>query len=331
MNNFETLFAQFCQPGNRFYSLPSLTASAKAIGLSVEDIIALANKSGIRNRNHDIRRLWDGSFVDPNHQGIHHSHHYSRPPEQPLPPEEKRDFVPITLRNLGMGATSADIRKLSPVPIPTDITPHEAAALQLYALDQGCDFKVWVGTILNPDFAKANHRKVKDGTIWGVADIAERIKSEKRQNLPTHVSMLPLTGHEGLTRKGGSSFDCLATIAAYPFALLEFDDLSLTIQAEIVAGMIRHPNVGVVTVTYSGGKSLHTVIRLPPCPDFATYKHHWQTITALFASADDPRFRVDLSPATNPVTHVRLAGAIRPETGKRQQILYCATHAPDIF
>lgn len=329
MKNFDQSFSDFCQPGNRYNLLPRLTATGKAAGLSAEDIIRRAHEAGITNRDGDIRRLWNGSIIDPCSRGSQHSVKRSRSVVKPSLSKAKRDFVPVTLRNLGKDATFADIRALSPIPIPSDISPYDEARFQLHALDQG--FKVWVGTILNPDFAQANHRKVKDGTIWEVADITERIKSEKRQNLPTHVSMLPLSGHEGHTRKGDSSFDCLETVAAYPFALLEFDNLPLATQTEIVAGMIRHPKIGVVSVTYSGGKSLHTVIRLPPCPDFATYKHHWQTISALFASADDPKFRVDLAPATNPVTHVRLAGAIRPETGKRQQLLYCATHAHDIF
>ena len=64
-------------------------------------------------------------------------------------------------------------------------------------------------------------------------------------------------------------------------------------------------------------------MRLPD-GDLAEYRRMCAHLRDLFASADDPRFRAD--PAglgEQPTTHLRLAGAVRPETGRRQRLCYC--------
>ena len=265
-----------------------------------------------------------------------------------LLPSKLREFVPVTLREYGRttaftGTTTAhafgETLRLSDADLKLDEAKYRGqAAWQLRALYPSGG-TIWAGTIVKPDFALAHRIPCKrsfDGGsgIVDALDLADRIERGELPTLPTHISLNPQTGQEGKTSSGSPSFDCAETIATHRFALVEFDELKnpdgtpSPAQVDVVAGVVdysfEHDDLfNVAAVVYSGGKSVHVALRLPD-GDLAEYRRMCAHLRDLFASADDPRFRAD--PAglgEQPTTHLRLAGAVRPETGRRQRLCYC--------
>lgn len=230
----------------------------------------------------------------------------------------------------GRGATSKSLREMSPTAIPT--APAEQAAAHLNALGADWRWYSWAGTIGTTG---------KRGGIVMPCALADTIRAGLA-DIPTHVSLNPLTGKEGRTKDGLPSFDCAATVAAFPFALLEFDAMPLADQCALFAALIRRKPGRVVSLCYSGGKSIHAVLliheahdrrlkTLPPTRqlredrneiDDEKWRGEMDALVRLFASSDDPAERIDLAPTMNPAIHTRLAGAFRADKGKRQTLLY---------
>ena len=233
----------------------------------------------------------------------------------------------------GRGTTSKTLREMSPTAIPS--APAEQAAAHLNALGADWRWQIWAGTI---------GAKVPGGKRGGIVApfaLADAIRAGLA-DIPTHVSLNPLTGKEGRTKDGLPSFDCAATVAAFPFALLEFDAMPLANQCALFAALIRRKPGRVVSICYSGGKSLHGVILIPEAfdrrgetlppmtplredrseEDDKAWREGMDAIIRLFASSDDPAERIDLAPTMNPAVHTRLAGAFRADKGRRQTLLY---------
>lgn len=230
----------------------------------------------------------------------------------------------------GRGATSKSLREMSPTAIPT--APAEQAAAHLNALGADWRWYSWAGTIGTTG---------KRGGIVMPCALADTIRAGLA-DIPTHVSLNPLTGKEGRTKDGLPSFDCAATVVAFPFALLEFDAMPLADQCALFAALIRKKPGRIVSIVYSGGKSLHAVMLMPECDDRRMHTktrvealredrteaddRKWaanmEKLRSEFASSDNPAERIDLAPTMNPAIHTRLAGAYRAEKGKRQTLLY---------
>lgn len=245
-----------------------------------------------------------------------------------LPPEMRGTVARLVIE--GRGATSKTLREMSPSAIPS--APAEQAAAHLNALGADWRWRIWAGTI-----GPAGKR----GGIVTACALADTIRAGLSE-IPTHVSLNPLTGKEGRTKDGLPSFDCAATVAAFPFALLEFDAMPLADQCAIFASLIRRKPGRVVSLCYSGGKSIHAVVLIPEAHDRrlktlpptrqlredrnenddAKWRGEMDALVRLFASSDDPAERIDLAPTMNPAIHTRLAGAYRADKGKRQTLLY---------
>lgn len=267
-----------------------------------------------------------------------------------LLPQSARRFVPVTLKDYGRttafaGTTTADILResirMSDAALHLDEEAYRRqAAAQLRALHPGG--RIWAGTIVKDEAVRRRlgirHAKTPfdggDG-ITDADDLAERLEAVERMSIPTHISLNPQTGRIGTTSKGTPSFDCLATVAAFRHVLIEFDDLKdadgLPSQAQIdvVAGLIDYAEetdaFRVICAVWTGGKSIHVALRVK-ADTLDDYRRQCAALADLFASADDPAFRIDLTGWTtgaNAATHVRLAGAIRPETGRRARLLVC--------
>ena len=251
--------------------------------------------------------------------------------------EAERKALPAELRGTvsrliaeGRGATSKTLREMSPTAIP--FAPAEQAAAHLNALGADWRWATWAGTI---------GATGKRGGIVSPSGLADTIRAGLA-DIPTHVSLNPLTGNEGMTKDGTPSFDCAETVAAFPFALLEFDGLPLQDQCAVFASLIRKKPGRVVSIVYSGGKSLHAVMLIPECDDRRLYSKtrvealreertqaddmkwaaNMEKLRNLFASSDNEAERIDLAPTMNPAIHTRLAGAYRADKGKRQVLLY---------
>lgn len=230
----------------------------------------------------------------------------------------------------GRGATSGTLREMSPTAIPS--APAEQAAVHLAAIGSDWRWTAWAG-----DIGAAGKR----GGIVSPCALAEAIRAGLA-DIPPLVSLNPLTGAEGRTKDGRPSFDCAETVAAFPFALLEFDALPLADQCALFAALIRRKPGRVVSLCYSGGKSIHAVVliheahdrrmrTLPPLrtlrdgrteADAEKWRGEMAALVRLFASSDNPAERIDLAPTMNPAVHTRLAGAFRAERKRRQVLLY---------
>ena len=196
----------------------------------------------------------------------------------------------------GRGATSKTLREMSPSAIPS--APAEQAAAHLNVLGADWRWQIWAGTI---------GAKVPGGKRGGIVApfaLADTIRAGLA-DIPTHVSLNPLTGREGRTKDGQPSFDCAETVAAFPFALLEFDGLPLADQCAVFAALIRKKPGRVVSIVYSGGKSLHAVMLMPECDDRRMHtKTRVEALREDRTEADDRKWGfaiVQISRITNPI------------------------------
>ena len=245
-------------------------------------------------------------------------------------PDDVRGYV-HSLIEYGRGANSKTLREMSPTPIPD--SHAEQAAAHLEAIGADWRWKLWAGTI--------GQGIGKHGGVISATSLADSIRAGLAE-IPTHVSLNPVTGMEGRTKDGKPSFDCEETVAAFPFALLEFDAMPLLDQCALFSSLIRKMPGRIVSLVYSGGKSIHGVMLIPECDDRRmTTKtladqirdertpaddKKWESSVAelrfAFASSDNPAERIDEAPLESPAFHTRLAGAYRKEKGRRQGLLY---------
>ena len=102
--------------------------------------------------------------------------------------------------------------------------------------------------------------------------------------------------------------------------VFEFDEMPIADQCRFWAGFIRNGKLPLVSLTYSGGKSIHGVVRVD-APDAETWTRYRAAIVERYAADPDRRFRLDAQ-ALSPLTGCRLAGAVRQDTGKVQELLF---------
>ena len=342
-------------PGNRDAQLAAVAIYGRRAGIEPEELYSdiMQNAPGAKRPSPSaVRRAIEHAARNVELGGVKNwaeknlptpSAAYDRIWRSPPPPtaaqrrEAERKALSAEVRGTvarliqeGRGATSRTLREMSPTAIPS--APCEQAAAHLAALGADWRWQTWAGRI------GANGKR---GGICSPAALADTIRAGLAE-IPTHVALNPLTGKEGRTKDGAASFDCADTVAAFPFALLEFDYLPLPDQCAIFAAAIRGGVLRVVSLVYSGGKSIHAVVLLkqafdrrvetvPPMQtlretrneeDGRIWQNEWRRLRRLFASSDNPIERIDLAPSMNPAIHMRLAGAYRAEKKARQVLLY---------
>lgn len=344
-------------PGTRDANLAAVALYGRRAGIPPEELYAdiMANAPGDKRPNpsavrraieHAARTVELGGRKDYAAAANSKAAAFDRiwtPKREPTAAEKReaaRKALPDKVRGTvarlvieGRGATSKSLRAMSPTAIPS--APAEQAAAHLNALGADWRWQIWAGTI---------GAKVPGGKRGGIVApfvLADTIRAGLA-DIPTHVALNPLTGREGRTKDGLPSFDCAGTVAAFPFALLEFDGLPLGDQCAVFAALIRKKPGRVVSIVYSGGKSLHAVMLMPECDDRRMHTktrvealredrteaddRKWaanmEKLRSAFASSDNPAERIDLAPTMNPAIHTRLAGAYRADKGKRQTLLY---------
>ena len=161
-------------------------------------------------------------------------------PSRPRPP--KRDWAAALagIIQAGRGATEEDFRQRSAIPIPHDQTAQAVLTLaSLYRPDE----YLFIGDRF-------------DRPVRKVSDWLDAI----RRYGPAwpHVIPNPVTGREAETKDGRKSFRSDTCIAAFRFAVVEFDGLPLDHQLAFLAG-VRMP---IAAVIFSGGKSYHAWVRV---------------------------------------------------------------------
>jgi hypothetical protein len=72
----------------------------------------------------------------------------------------------------------------------------------------------------------------------------------------------PLTGNEEMSKSGKPSFRCDAAVTDYRYALFEVDLPGITLDDQAAFWMRYKEEIPVASITYSGGKSLHALIRV---------------------------------------------------------------------
>jgi len=236
-------------------------------------------------------------------------------------PDDVRDSVRRLVAE-SKGATPDDLILRSPTPIPID--PRKQAAAHIRALSSDWRWVSWFGSITS---------RGKRGLVADPHALAYALEKRLCPKIPTHMTLNPLTGNEGATKDGKPSYDCEATVAALRYCLVEFDEMPLNDQLALWTSVTRslREEVPVVSIVYSGGKSLHGVVLCPPVDisrdeisdeDKSHYLDTWDALIRRFASSSTPSERMDLSPSKNVAVHTRVAGAVREESNKHQTLLY---------
>lgn len=317
---------------NRWQYNGQLTYWGKAAGLTADEIINdVENAGGLKGKNDNariarIRCGWDDAPTKG--EAVHGScaprvHRRATPP----PPGETSHVR--TLIAAGQDVDTPDkLRTLSPVQFPASgekWTRHMTAEMMLVRLFAPTD-------VVRLRQTKDDHYRSKPGA--NMMPVADWLKG--RVHPADHAEIVrvnPLTGREGKTTDGKPSFDAETCVADFRHMVFEFDDMPLADQCRFWAGFVRRNSKltrYLVCLVLSGGKSIHGVIRAS-APDAETWKSHKTEIGRLFMS--DPEhhpgadgrdiypYRLDVQ-ALMPLTGCRLAGAIRKDTRKVQELLY---------
>jgi len=160
------------------------------------------------------------------------------------------------------------------------------------------------------------------------------------------VKTNPFSGSLGHNKSGQPSYVSQDCIADYPFVLLEFDDVRYAFGGDTAMGLawqyafwrgfilIDKLAPTLVSLTYSGGKSLHGLLYMG-----ANTRKEWDDLRAqligLFAAdneitsitgADGKRkdvypYRIDIQ-ALHPLIGARLPGVSRLDNGIMQELVY---------
>lgn len=311
---YESALADFSQPGGRWNAKGRLTYWGKAAGMSAEEIISDARAAGVTDRDADIRRGWSDAKPKGDHPqgGWRHYAPRAKPKPPPSFPRYVRDMVAAG----GGEATSADITAISPYDFThgrENGNPQLTTALFLRLFDPA--------DLLFIDNSKT-HLAGRPGENIRTANEWVRHVCLAGDVGGDLITPNPLTGIEGETTDGRSSFVARECVARYPFMVVEFDSMPLKVQAAFWRGLLATsplaPNVA--SIVFSGGKSLHGLLHVG-CRTLA----NWQTVRGqlrgLLAADPDPFFRAD-EQAMRPLTKARLAGVRRRGNGRLQRLLY---------
>lgn len=300
MRQYRAALSEFAQSGNRYALIPTLTARGKAAGLTADDIIADARQAGVCNRDADIRRMYNGSTANTCRRSMAGRYAKPRKPEKKTYPAEVRNLIawgqPIF--------QSADLMAASPVPT-ADLKGIDAARAMLTAMFKPDDL-ILIGTMKRGVDA-CNLRPMSE---W---------LTDSRLTAFEQVKINPFTGKEEIGSNGKKSRLLEKCVARFPLMLLEFDGLPLQDQCRFWAGMIER-EMPIVSIVYSGGKSLHGVLRVGAA-NASIWAERCEQAKALFCADPDEKYRADIQ-AMRPAVAVRLAGSIRQDTKREQRLLY---------
>lgn len=229
-----------------------------------------------------------------------------RKPLEPRPPTTReRNFVREMI-SAGKGAKSSDLRGLSPVEWGT----VPVAAAFLGAIFRPDDL-VFVGTPFRP--------RTRENLMTAKA-LADGLSAPGAE-LPTHLVPNPFSGEPGRNAEGKVSYCLDATVAHRRLALVEFDELPLEEQAAFWRGVIEGRLLPVRSLVYSGAKSIHGLVELVDDGTAAKWSEQWRTLERLLCSDPDPAYHADRA-CKNAARFTRFPGALRPETGRPQALLY---------
>jgi len=217
-------------------------------------------------------------------------------------------FVREMIEKGGKTATSAELVALSKVPIPK--LPWVQSINFLMMLEEPDSGVFFTGT---PRTKRTRDR-------LSVLNDLEVDIIDNPENLPTHILPNDLTGEAARNEKGEESYAREACVLHARYTVVEFDEMPLKEQAAFWKGVILSDLLPLRALVYSGGKSIHGLLRLDDAKDF---REQWKSLERYLANDPDPRYQCDRA-FRSPVQMMRFPGAIRPETRRRQSLLYLA-------
>lgn len=320
---YDSALATF-QPGATWDGLKSLTFWATAAGLSAEEVIAAAHAQGVTSRDADIRRgmetarrkvdAWNAAHAD--RRTARHVCRRKPAPQDPKPSRAVEDCVEAGRR--GLCTTSGALMSLSPVDVRR-MDAAEQRRAQLAAMFDRPDIRALPVGIM-PRSGAWNPRPGRDFmpvTEW-LADGARLAAAGEL------VKVNPFTGAGEERGDGKPHLATVATVAAFPHALMEFDEMNLADQCAFWYGALTLFRLPVVALVYSGGKSIHGVVRVD-CATRAEFDKAADLARRTFATSPNPSMRLDVQSLALPIAGARLAGCVRADKGRAQRLLYLAT------
>lgn len=210
------------------------------------------------------------------------------------------------IRMAGDPIGASELINISPVDVktPKGFESQMAAKLLLYLYDR--HELLWCGITYG-----------KDEGLKTVEEWAESFLC--LDPVPPFFIPNPLTGEIGKTKSGNPSVRCDETIEDWRYALFEVDLPQVTLghQAAFWKKMIEQDQMPVESVTYSGGKSLHALIRVN-----CKTEVQWDKEVRNGAFVEWIKIGADKM-CRNPSRLSRLPGCRRPDkNGKMQTLLY---------
>ncbi len=209
----------------------------------------------------------------------------------------------------GRGASLDSLISTSPLPVPADPVGQARAFLSVMHADGE---SLFMGGATDKGVPGAT---IRTAAVWrGAFDTVPP---------PPFVIANPLTGAEGLTREGKPSRRCGACVAAFRFALVEFDAMPVDEQAAFWAGVSAKGTLPLRSLTHSGGKSIHGLIEIG-AKDHAEWVRAIDSLLFAVAHPDAPQGHQADRACKNPDRLTRTPGAFRTDKGRVQSLLWLA-------
>jgi len=180
------------------------------------------------------------------------------------------------------------------------------------------DTKIFLNTLFNKNETfcvcaiptiddKGKYIPSNKGVHFTIDRFLKHLKTAKERNLNTYDDNAGVWFRVNPTDGKGAND---SNITEYKYVLVESDELSIEKQDSL----LRKLNLPIATLTYSGSKSLHAIVKIDAGKDLALYK---QRVNFLFTLLETEGFDIDKG-NKNPSRLSRLAGFKR---GKQQQSL----------
>jgi hypothetical protein len=197
----------------------------------------------------------------------------------------------------GAGVTVEDIMAASPVMVSTEPMAQFRQILKLFPPEE----YVYAGDAFGGNVVPVTRLK-------NISRIATKVPS-------AHIIPNTFTGVPAPKKGGeGMSYRCDNAVAAFQFAMAEFDDLPMTSQLAFWSQV----ELPISALVFSGGKSVHAWIRLSGVSSMADWKVAVEK--ELYGDYLVP-MGVDRA-CKNPSRLSRTPGYFREEKGQVQQLLY---------
>lgn len=317
---YNQALAAFAVPGNRWQGILALTYWAVASGRCTEDVLDAVHGLGIHDRDGDIRRGMESATAKiaayTANQRPHKAFLSRQAQQQPTTNQRPSQRVRQLIESGKDYGSPHALRQLSPREICPDadwLARRVQCEMQLLAYFSDEE-------ILHV-FRTDSPMRGQPGV--NLRPLGEWLGEQNEQH-PDHLGEIvrpnPFTGEQGQTNEGKPSYIAQSCLSAFRHMVFEFDHLALEDQCRFWAGFIKANALPLVSLVYSGNKSIHGVIRVD-APDLPTWNRYRTKILSLYGTDPDPRYRLDPQ-ALHPLTGTRLAGVIRKSTGKAQELLW---------